>query len=100
MPSATLSWAASPGPNLAGYKIHHGTSSGVHNNPLTGWPVDVGLVLTHTLTGLNFNEDYFLAVTAYNPQGFDSAESNEVVVNVPNIIPGAPSTLTVDSTSP
>jgi hypothetical protein len=73
---------------------------GVHDNPLSGWPIDVGNVTTYQVTGLTLDTDYYFAITAYNPQGFESGESNEVFVRVTNVIPAPASALTVLSTSP
>lgn len=99
MANAVLSWTASPGPNLAGYKIHQGPMGGPYNDPASGFPINVGNVLTYEVTGLAYNTGYYLVVTAYNPSMVESAPSNEVGVNVPNPVPAPPSGLTVVSTS-
>ncbi len=44
----TLAWDANNEPDLAGYKLHFGTSSGNYSST-----VDVGDILQHTFTGLN-----------------------------------------------
>ncbi len=42
-------------------------------------PIDVGNVLTYTVTGLYDDEDYYFAVTAYDGSGNESTYSNVVV---------------------
>jgi hypothetical protein len=69
----TLSWDANTEPDLAGYKIHYGTSSrsySVH--------IDVQNVRSYTVTGLTDGQTYYFASTAYNASGDESAYSNEV----------------------
>ena len=57
----TLAWDASTGPDLAGYKLYYGTSSGSYP-----FSVDVGNVTSYTLSGLLEGQIYYLAATAYN----------------------------------
>jgi hypothetical protein len=68
--------------DLAGYKIYFGTASGQYSSYL-----DVGNVLTYSLTGLSAETAYFLAVTAYDTFGVESEYSNEVVYNAPYGVP-------------
>jgi len=70
--TATLRWNLSPGPNLAGYRVHFGTASGAY-----GWSIDVGNVSTYQVTGLARGFTYFFALTAYNRGGHESGFSNE-----------------------
>ncbi|HEX9757356.1 MAG TPA: fibronectin type III domain-containing protein [Nitrospiria bacterium] len=69
---ATLSWNSNNEPDLAGYKVYYGTSSGQY-----GTPSDVGTQTTHTLSGIPAGE-YFFAVTAYDTSGNQSGFSQEV----------------------
>jgi hypothetical protein len=69
----TLAWDPSSGTDIAGYKLYYGTSS--RNYPFT---LDVGSVTTHTITGLSDGQTYYIAATAYNTQGNESAFSEEV----------------------
>lgn len=100
MASVTLSWTASAGPNLAGYKIHAGFApGGPYNAPFS--PIDAGNVLTHTVSGLVYDTNYYFIVKAYNPQGAESGPSNEVLVNVATpAVPAPPTGLTVTGTAP
>ncbi|WP_029917607.1 putative Ig domain-containing protein [Pelobacter seleniigenes] len=81
--SVTLSWDPSPS-NITGYKIYYDTQSA--ETPFVGIdaiegdsPIDVGNVLTYTVTGLYDDEDYYFAVTAYDGSGNESTYSNVVV---------------------
>ncbi len=73
----TLTWDPNTEPDLAGYEIYYGTSSGNYQ-----WNIDIGNVTTYTLYGLNVGVTYYIAATAYNTQGLQSGYSNEVVYTV------------------
>jgi hypothetical protein len=68
---AIVSWDPNTEPDLAGYTIHYGTSSGAYSVA-----VAVGLTTSYTVTGLNAGTYYF-AVTAENTSGAGSDYSNE-----------------------
>jgi hypothetical protein len=68
---AIVSWDPNTEPDLAGYTIHYGTSSGAYSVA-----VPVGLTTSHTITGLSAGTYYF-AVTAENTSGAGSGYSNE-----------------------
>ena len=70
--SLTLAWDANNEPDLAGYKVYYGTSSGSY-----GAGVDVGDTLQHTFTGLNEGVTYYFAARAY-ADGNQSAYSEEL----------------------
>src|SRR2546422_7968140 len=57
----TLAWDPNAEPDLAGYKLYYGFSSGSY--PLS---VDVGNLTTYTLSGLLEGRIYNFATTAYN----------------------------------
>ena len=82
---ATLSWDQNTEPELAGYMVYFGTSSGVY-----GTPLDAGTQTTYTVTGLAIGPSYF-AVTAYNTAGTESTFSNEatkiIVDTAPPVTP-------------
>ena len=70
----TLAWDASTAPNLGGYKLYYGTSSGTYPSS-----VDVGPSTTYTLTGLTPGQTYYFAITAYDTGGTTESDfSNEV----------------------
>lgn len=62
-----------PFTNLAGFRIHLGTSTGVY--PIVR---DVGLVFSSIITGLAMSVQYFIAVKAYDNLGNESVFSTEV----------------------
>ena len=74
----TLAWNASTGPDLSGYKVHIGTSSGMYTVSV----VDVGNLTTCTLTDLQSGTVYYFAVTAYDSSGDESGFSNEVSTTI------------------
>ena len=84
--AATASWDPNKEPDLAGYKLSYGTTSGVHTVVL-----DVGKV-----TSYPFNppagQRYYIVVQAYNTAGELSEKSAEVIVEIP--LSGAPIIIT------
>ncbi len=70
--SATLDWAPNTEPDLAGYRVYHGTAPGSY-----GPAVDVGLATTYTVSDLPAGTHYF-TVTAYDAAGNESARATEV----------------------
>jgi hypothetical protein len=84
MGSATLTWSApttntdgTPLTDLAGYKIHYGTSAGSYTKT-----IDVGNVTTYTVNNLT-SGTYYFAVTAYDTSGNESSYSNEAYKTIP-----------------
>ena len=69
-----LAWDANTEPDLDGYKIYYGTAPGNYAPP-----IDVGNTTQHTLTGLTDGVTYYLAATAYDLDGNESAYSAELV---------------------
>jgi regulation of enolase protein 1 (concanavalin A-like superfamily) len=68
----TLSWDRNPEPDIAGYIISYGTSSGSYTTS-----VDVGNVTTWTIS-LSSGFRYFFAAQAYDTAGLRSPMSSEV----------------------
>jgi hypothetical protein len=68
----SLAWDPSVSPNIAGYKVYFGNSSGTYGTPITA-----GNQTTYTVTGLT-SGTYYFAVTAVDAQGNESDFSNEV----------------------
>ncbi len=74
--AANLAWDANSEPDLAGYRIHAGTSSGSYTLPT----LDVGKVTSYSISNLQANTTYYVVVTAYDYAGNESASSNEIAV--------------------
>ena len=70
--SVSLSWDPNTEPDIAGYKVHWGTSSGVYSQfsdvPQT----------TASVSDLTVGVRYYFAVTAYTETGLESGYSAEV----------------------
>ncbi len=85
----TLQWDANTEPDLKGYKLYYGSFSGA---PYDGKAIDQGsspITIEindlkdinkpeFKLTGLDTEEHYFVAITAYDTEGLESDFSNEV----------------------
>ena len=71
--SATLQWAANQESDLAGYRVYHGTTSGVY-----GSPQNVGLATTFQFVNLEPNKTHYFSVVAYDTSGNESDPSPEV----------------------
>lgn len=69
----TLAWDHSPSPEVAGYRVHYGETSGNYSNS-----VAVGYVTTNRIAGLANGVTYYFAVTAYDMNGVESPFSNEI----------------------
>ena len=68
-----LAWDPNSEPDLAGYRIYYGTSSGDYSD----W-IDVSKATSVRITGLSDDTEYFLALTAYDTSGNQSDFSGEV----------------------
>jgi hypothetical protein len=76
--SITLSWDANSEPDIAGYKLYWGTSSGVYDQSN-----DVSQT-TASVPNLTVGVRYYFAVTAYNKAGLESGYSEELSAIVPS----------------
>jgi chitodextrinase len=80
--AAVLTWdPVTTIPNATGYRVYYGTASGTYSQA-AGAGVNVGNVITHTVTGLASGTRYFFAVTAYDALN-ESGYSNEVFKDMP-----------------
>lgn len=70
---ATIGWTANTEPDLAGYRVYHGTTSGVYSEF-----VSLGTVTLYTWVGLVTGQTHYFAVAAYDTSGNESAKSLEV----------------------
>jgi hypothetical protein len=76
--TVTLAWDPNQEPDVAGYKIHYGTSSRTYQHT-----VDVGVFTSCTISGLEVGKTYFFAVTAYDTNNNQSGYSAEAIYTVP-----------------
>jgi hypothetical protein len=75
-----LQWNSNREADLAGYQVHYGTATGTYTHSIL-----IALAsqphpgtTSYKLKGLVKNQKYYIAVTAYNQYGYESAFSNEV----------------------
>lgn len=75
-----VSWQANSDADLAGYKVYYGETSGSYSQV-----IDVGNTTNRVVDGLQENQDYFFAITAYdtakNESGFSTEVSGRITVN-------------------
>jgi len=76
--SVTLAWDPSTSPDVAGYNIYYGTTSGSYPSK-----VSLGNVTTTTISSLVAGTTYYFVATAYNSLGLESTPSNELPYTVP-----------------
>lgn len=83
--SVSLSWEAptqnsdgSPISNLAGYKIHYGTSSSDYTETVALSNAGLNRYVIDNLK----SGTYYFAITAYNAQGLESPLSGEITTSV------------------
>jgi hypothetical protein len=81
--SVTLTWLPNAEPDIAGYNIYTGVSSGTYTNRMN-LP---GLATTARVDGLVRGVNYFFACTAYNTQGGESDYSSEYEYLIPYLPP-------------
>jgi hypothetical protein len=82
--AALAIWDPVPHPDLAGYRVYYGDTSGVYHTFL-----EVGLVTSVAVEGLVEGQTYYFAATAYTTAGEESDYSNEVAYTVP-VLPSLP----------
>jgi outer membrane biosynthesis protein TonB len=78
----TLAWDPTPTANIAGYRLHCGTTSRVYTQQ-----IEVGKATTTMVSNLVDGVTYFFMVTAYDTASSESAPSNEVSYSVPRSTP-------------
>jgi hypothetical protein len=79
----SLEWDANREPDLSGYRIYYGTSSGHYSAS-----VDVGNSTHCVISNLVQGVTYYFAATAYDSEGNESDFSEEIVYTVPAAVPG------------
>jgi hypothetical protein len=82
-PSVSLAWNPNPEPDVAGYKVHFGTQSGVYSDV-----IDVRGATSIALPQMLMGSTYYLAVSAYNAAGQEGPRSSEFSVTA--AVPSSP----------
>lgn len=82
----SLEWDANGEPDLEGYRIYYGTSSGNYTAS-----VDVAENTHCVISNLQQGVTYYFAATAYDSEGNESGFSEEIVYAVPAAEPGGSS---------
>jgi hypothetical protein len=88
--TVTVTWKAVNG--AGGYRLFYGPSSGVYGEPL-----DVGAVLSHTLTNLRDGQNWYFAVQPYNADGTAGERSLETALAANGDVTCAPVSLAWDA---
>jgi len=91
--SVILVWDPNPEADLAGYKVHIGTSAATYTQP-----INVGHVTTYTVSDLSPGETYTFAVSAYDIFGNESSLSKEVGITIPTA-PATTHSMSVSTTA-
>ena len=89
--NVTLEWDANSESDLAGYRLHQGTTSGVYDSVVSDIPAGTETV---TLTGIP-DGTYFWVLTAYDTDDNESGYSNGVTANLDTLAPGSPANVTI-----
>ncbi len=90
--AVTLAWDPNTGPDIGGYRVSYGTTSGQYTTS-----VDVGNTTSYTFTNLLAGSTYYFVLQAYNSAG-NSPYSIEVSATL--ISPLTVTNLTANRTSP
>ena len=85
-----VAWDANSETDIAGYKLHYGTTSGNYE-----YSVDVGNTTSCSISGLTEGTTYYLAATAYNTNNDESSFSDELVYSVESPITNNPPTVSI-----
>src|SRR5438132_8395304 len=80
--NVTLAWDAASDPNVVGYRLHSGTTTGVYTQT-----TEVGSAVSASVSNLAGGKTYFFVVTAYNAAAVESGPSNEVSYLAPTSTP-------------
>jgi hypothetical protein len=88
--SVTLAWDPNPEPDIAGYILYYGLSSGNYTST-----TNVGNRTTNTVSGLSSGVTYYFVVTAYNTSSLESDPSTEINYTIPPAQANSPPVISV-----
>jgi hypothetical protein len=80
--SLTFGWIPSVSPDIAGYILSYGTTSGIYTNS-----IDEGLATNATVSGLEAGTTYYFVLSAVDTGGLDSVLSPEISYSVASLAP-------------
>ena len=80
--NVNFAWDPSANPNVTGYHLSYGTTSGNYSQT-----INAGNATSATVSSLAPGTTYYFVVTAYDSMGLQSLPSNEVSLTVPNNVP-------------
>jgi hypothetical protein len=91
------SWDPNTEPDVVGYKLYYGTSSGVY-----GQGIDCGKVVMKELElNPSYGTRFYFALTCYDISGNEGPPSAEATLLIPDAVPpGSPKNLKVKPKSP
>ena len=98
--SLVISWSANTETDLSGYKIYYGIVSGAGTGVYAN-SLDVGNVITCTLSNVTDGDTYYVALKAYDTSNNYSGFSDEasIFIPIPDITPpGVPTGITTTVT--
>lgn len=78
-----ITWSPNTETDLAGYKVYYGTAPGQYSAPITV------TTTSYTFQGATDKTTYYVAVSAFDTSGNESALSDEVSIYVPDVTPPA-----------
>jgi hypothetical protein len=87
----SIEWDANGEPDLAGYRVYYGTSSGNYTAS-----ADVGINTHCVISNLAQGVTYYFAATAYDSEGNESGFSDEIVYTVPAAVSPSPGSSSSD----
>lgn len=74
----TVAWDPNPEPEVAGYKVYYGTTSGSYTAS-----IDAGSATSAVISGLQDGATYFFSAVAYDASNNESGFSSEITYAVP-----------------
>ncbi len=98
-----ISWQTNYEPDLLGYRVYYGSSSGVYDGTDANEgvsPIDVSNVNTFSLSGLTNEQWYYMAIQAYDSGYSDGPLSAEVSAMPSGLLPTSTPAPTSAPTSP
>lgn len=101
--SVTLEWSANTEPDLAGYRVFIHAEGQSYDYIKPEWE---GIKTTYTIYRLDETKNYYFVARAFDTEGFESGDSNEVMFSgtpppdpEDGLPPGEPGPLTIKTTT-